>query len=42
MNITVPLLTPSIFFLTIMQAIGGFQVRPSPRFARLLRTTPKK
>lgn len=25
-NITVPLLTPSIFFLTIMQAIGGFQL----------------
>jgi len=25
-SITVPLLTPSIFFLTIMQAIGGFQL----------------
>ncbi len=25
-TITVPLLTPSIFFLTIMQAIGGFQL----------------
>ena len=25
-NITVPLLTPSIFFLTIMQAIGGVQL----------------
>ena len=25
-NIPVPLLTPSIFFLTIMQAIGGFQL----------------
>jgi len=25
-NITVPLLTPSIFFLAIMQAIGGFQL----------------
>lgn len=25
-RITVPLLTPSIFFLTVMQAIGGFQL----------------
>ncbi|EEH64261.1 ABC transporter, permease protein [Gleimia coleocanis DSM 15436] len=25
-SITVPLLTPSIFFLTVIQAIGGFQV----------------
>jgi multiple sugar transport system permease protein len=38
-SVTVPLLTPSIFFLTIMQAIGGFQLFDS-LFALMGRGNP--